>query len=386
MFKKGLLLINLLSPKVRRLTPVGLVVLLLSPCLLLTGVYRGSDDCNLSSNGMFKSYGTVLPRKIWQIWKVNPLEFSGRDIDLARSWTSKNPDYRYEVLTDQNSLLYVETNFGPGGINRPDIVQTYRSLTAPIIKADLLRYLVMYIDGGVYADIDVEALRPIGRFIPQSYDEDKVNMVIGIEIDEPYFVNHPILGQKSRSFCQWTFACKPHHPVMMRLIDSILTWLKDLSKKQGKHISELVLDFDDVITGTGPSAFTNAILAEMSKAAGHEVTWDTFHDISESRLVGGFLVLTVEAFAAGQGHSDSGNHDTRAALVKHHYHASGWPKSHPRYNHPIFGEVERCNWDKECVRRWDAETNAFSALPEAEQERQVLMVNAMNDVLNRPDE
>ena len=43
--------------------------------------------------------------------------------------------------------------------------------------------------------------------------------------------------------------------------------------------------------------------------------------MSESKLVNGVLVLTVEAFAAGQGHSDSGNHQARliekiAELVK----------------------------------------------------------------------
>ena len=72
-------------------------------------------------------------------------------------------------------------------------------------------------------------------------------------------------------------------------------------------------------------------------------------------------------FAAGQGHSDSGNHNARTALVKHHYHASGWPLSHPRFNHPIYGEVERCNWDAECVAKWDADTAAFNRLPLAEQ-------------------
>ncbi|KAL3462814.1 nucleotide-diphospho-sugar transferase [Aspergillus heterothallicus] len=316
---------------------------------------------------------TQFPRKIWQIWKTDPLAFEERDLKMARSWTSKNQEYRYEVLTDQHDIHYVQTHFGPEGFNRPDIVETYTALKARIIKADLLRYLVMYVEGGMYADIDVEALRPIGRFIPDRYEESDIDMIIGVEIDEPTFRDHPILGQKSRSFCQWTFMCKPRLPVMLRLTDNIIAWLHDLSAQQGKPISELEMDFDDVITGTGPSAFTGAVLAEMSLAAGYEVTWDTFHDITESKLVGGFLVLTVEAFAAGQGHSDSGNHDARAALVKHHYHASGWPNKHPRYSHPIYGEVEKCNWNKECVRKWDENTAAFAALSAEEQDRQIAL-------------
>lgn len=99
--------------------------------------------------------GHDFPKKIWQSWKVDPLNFDLRDSDTAKTWTVKNPGHRYEVLTDNNDLYYVETHFGPEGYNRPDIVETYRSLTAKIIKADLLRYLVMYGEGGVYADIDV---------------------------------------------------------------------------------------------------------------------------------------------------------------------------------------------------------------------------------------
>ncbi|KAH6665458.1 putative glycosyl transferase [Halenospora varia] len=315
--------------------------------------------------------GSQFPRKIWQTWKVDPLEFSARDLTVARTWVLKNPGHRYEVLTDNNDMYYVELHFGPTGFNRPDIVFMYRSLTAKIIKADLLRYLIMYVEGGVYADIDVEALKPIDRFIPDRYHERDVNMVVSVEIDQPYFKDHPILGRKSMSFCQWTFMCKPRLPVMMRLVDNIIHWLNDVAKKQGVPISEIALDFDEVISGTGPSAFTIAILAEMSKKTGKHVTWDTFHNLAESKLVGGILVLPVEAFAAGQGHSDSGNHYSRGALAKHHYHASGWPSSHPRYSHPVHGEVEKCNWDVECVKLWDYSKALFEKLPVEEQEKQI---------------
>ena len=48
-----------------------------------------------------------------------------------------------------------------------------------------------YVEGGVYADIDVEAIRPIKKFIPKKFDEADVDMVIGIEVDEPSFSFHP---------------------------------------------------------------------------------------------------------------------------------------------------------------------------------------------------
>jgi mannosyltransferase OCH1-like enzyme len=325
--------------------------------------------------------GPEFPRKIWQSWKIDPLGFEERDSTCARTWTSKNPGHRYEVLTDNNDLHYVETHFGPAGLNRPDIVHMYRSLTAKIIKADLLRYLVMYVEGGVYADIDVEALKPIDRFIPERHNERDVDMVIGVEIDQPEFKNHAILGKKSQSFCQWTFMCKPGLPVMMKLIDNIIKWLNDVAQTQHVPVSEIVLDFDEVISGTGPSAFTTAILAEMTARSGQPVDWDYFHNMAESKLVGGILVLTIEAFAAGQGHSDSGNHNARAALVKHRYHASKWPTMHPRYSHPVLGEVELCNWEPECVKIWDYNKALFESLPPEEQAKQIADKQAADALL-----
>jgi mannosyltransferase OCH1-like enzyme len=361
--------------QIRKVYPVCVACILLFLYLSTSSSVSSADEQAVEltiTEGHF-------PRKIWQTWKVDPLEFEERDLTVARTWVSKNPGHRYEVLTDQNDMYYVETNFGPLGLNRPDIVFVYRTLTAKIIKADLLRYLVLYMEGGIYTDIDVEALRPIDRFVPTRYAEKDIDMVIGVEIDEPDWVDHPILGSKSRSFCQWTFMAKARQPVMMRLIDGILAWLHNLSKKQGVPISDLTLDFDEVISGTGPSAFTEAVLAEMSEKAGKPITWDTFHDMTESKLVGGFLVLTVEAFAAGQGHSDSGNHDARAALVKHHYHASKWPTNHPRFNHPMFGEVEDCNWNDECIHAWDENVKNFDNLPKDEQIRQIAMKQARED-------
>ena len=319
--------------------------------------------------------GASFPQKIWQVWKVDPLDFEERDAVNSRTWVNKNPSMRYEVLTDSNDMTYVEEHFGPNGLNRPDIVNFYRAVNLPIIKADLLRYMVMYADGGIYADIDVEALKPFHRFVPERYDEQDIDMIVGVEIDQPVWRNHPILGKKSTSFCQWTIISKPHQPVMLRLIENIMHWLKGIARKQGVSISDVQLDFDQVISGTGPSAFTIALLEEMNKVnkktRGPKVTWDTFHNMDESKVVGRILVLDVEAFCAGQGHSNSGNHDARGALVKHHYHASNWPSRHPRYRHPIFGQVEDCNWDPQCVHDWDKNVAAFNKLSEHDQKKRI---------------
>ncbi|KAK3951836.1 nucleotide-diphospho-sugar transferase [Pseudoneurospora amorphoporcata] len=374
---------NRIPTQLRRSLPLYAVVVVLFFFIFNAHVFTLSSPANSiishqSTQKPLQSDEHGFPKKIWQSWKVDPYHMATRDLDTAKTWTTKNPGYRYEVLTDHNDMVYVESQYGPSSeINRPDIVDFYRSVNISIIKADLLRYLIMYAEGGVYADIDVEALRSIKRFVPERYWDSlaEIDMVVGIEIDQPEFKDHAILGSKCMSFCQWTFMCKPRLPVMLNLVESIMAWLDGLAAKQNVHLSELQLDFDEVISGTGPSAFTTALLKEMNRIkppsmASKEITWDNyFHAMDESKVVSRVLVLDVEAFAAGQGHSDSGNHNARGALVKHHYHASNWPSKHPRYAHPVYGEVERCNWDLACVEKWDRDVEAYKALSIEEQNK-----------------
>lgn len=386
---------NRVPTQMRRLIPIYAICLCLVLLFLNADVLPSSSPKRSSSvfskrnaktspkkHDVETYEGTRFPRKIWQTWKTDPYSFDERDFNTAKTWAVKNPDYRYEVLTDNNDLGYVEDKFGPKGFDREDIVDMYRTVNATIIKADLLRYLIMYAEGGVYADIDVEDLRPVHKFIPERYNEQDIDMVVGVEIDQPEFQDHPILGKKSQSFCQWTFMAKPQLPVMLKLVENIMNWLNDIAESQNVPVSEIVLNFDQVISGTGPSAFTMAILDYMneqakasakarrgSKAA--TITWDDFHDLDESKVVSRILVQNVEVFAAGQGHSDSGNHDSRGALVKHHYHASNWPSRHARFAHPVYGEVERCNWNADCVRRWDEDIAAFNKLSPEEQKKKI---------------
>lgn len=183
-----------LPKEMRRILPIYVTVVCLVLFFAKTNPYRSPLEASDVIKRVLAAYQTplqttrsVFPKKIWQTWKIDPLDFEVRDSERARSWPRLNPGHRYEVLTDSNDLHYVEEHFGPGpgGLNRPDIVNMYRSLNATIIKADLLRYLMMYIEGGVYADIDVEALKPIDQFIPSHIDEGDVDLVVSVEIDEP---------------------------------------------------------------------------------------------------------------------------------------------------------------------------------------------------------
>ena len=44
--------------------------------------------------------------------------------------------------------------------------------------------------------------------------------------------------------------------------------------------------------------------------------------------------------------------------------------------HPIVGEVEDCNWNMDCVNKWDEDKAAFDALSPEEQAKQIAIKEA----------
>lgn len=75
--------------------------------------------------------------------------------DDERGWTNtcitQSPQYQAEFLTDQSADDLVKDRFA----GRSDIVDTCIVPTVPILMANLLRYLLLYAEGGVWLDPDV---------------------------------------------------------------------------------------------------------------------------------------------------------------------------------------------------------------------------------------
>jgi len=91
-----------------------------------------------------------IPKIIMQTWKNK---------DVPSEWKSSlnsvkkiMPDWKYVLMTDEDNLNFVKTHF-------PDFVKTYKSLEYPIMKADAIRYMFLYVYGGVYMDLDIEVVK-----------------------------------------------------------------------------------------------------------------------------------------------------------------------------------------------------------------------------------
>lgn len=193
------------------------------------------------------------------------------------------------------------------------------------MKSDLLRYLLLSAEGGVYSDTDTVALKPIDKWIPDEF-KGKVSVVIGIEFDRLdggawADINHWV------QFCQWTIAAAPGHPVFRKMVDRILVSLDDLAAAHKvPHFEKLdKLKSFEVMNSTGPAAWTDVVFSQLQEFDPSLKDTKDLSPVSKARLIGDILVLTIDGFGMGQQHSNSTHDGTtpEAALVKHLF-KGGW--------------------------------------------------------------
>lgn len=94
----------------------------------------------------------MIPKIIHQSWKTKTL--GTIEEQYANTWKTLHPQYEYWLHTDEDNLELV-TNY------YPQWLALYLGYKFDIQRADLARYMYMHQYGGIYADLDLECLRPI---------------------------------------------------------------------------------------------------------------------------------------------------------------------------------------------------------------------------------
>jgi hypothetical protein len=174
----------------------------------------------------------MIPRIIHQIWQGSPVPsiWAG----LAKSWQRLHPEWGYRLWTDADSRPFVEGQY-------PEFLGVYDSYAYPIQRADALRYLLLHHFGGVYVDMDIECLRPIGELLAAQR---------AVVVPEPSA--HAIERGEASYLSNAFFAAEPGHPALSALIrvlandSAVAVTHRDVSEMTGPH------RFDRVCQAIGP--------------------------------------------------------------------------------------------------------------------------------------
>jgi mannosyltransferase OCH1-like enzyme len=92
----------------------------------------------------------VFPKIIHQTWKDEKVP--AFLAPCQESWKRLNPSWEYRLWTDADNDALVRDEF-------PSLLDLYRSLPRAIHRADFARVLYLWRFGGLYVDLDIEALR-----------------------------------------------------------------------------------------------------------------------------------------------------------------------------------------------------------------------------------
>lgn len=102
-----------------------------------------------------------IPKIIMQTWKNKDVPYQWKP--SPQSIEELMPDWRYVLMTDEDNDRFVKRYF-------PDFWEVYDDLEYPIMKADAIRYMWLYINGGIYMDLDIAVTKPLDKLFGERAD------------------------------------------------------------------------------------------------------------------------------------------------------------------------------------------------------------------------
>ncbi|KAG0154136.1 hypothetical protein PDIDSM_1516 [Penicillium digitatum] len=232
-----------------------------------------------------------IPDKVWHSAKTDDISENQRT--WVNSWSSTTPECRQELLTDRSGEAFVRAYYQE---TRPDIVEAIETLSIPILRADLLRYLI---------------------FAEGEYKDQNIDLIVGLEFD---FAYRGPEAEVASQFCNWVFAAPPSSRNLLVVVNAVVNKLKEIAKTNNVSLSGITLEMlKDVVNVTGPKIMTIAILESLGQLLNRTVDDRDFSGIKHPKLVGDVLIMPGVSFAAAQNGFPVDQGD---ALVTHHYEGS----------------------------------------------------------------
>lgn len=262
--------------------------------------------------GVKSQSNTEIPKKIW--YKLGPKGLDAK----TRAWTDScikaNPGYNVSFMNDDTADTYVKEKFGK---KYPDLVELYLGLSVPIFKADLLRYLFLFAEGGVYLDLDVSCSEPIDQWVP-AQDIGKVAVAAGWEFDVGWGENF------IRQLATWTIMSAPNSPHMWNVVLDIQKTMRDaMHEHRLESSANLTMKMlGDVVDVTGPRRFTRSIFSSLEKQGLKPENMAPYEKLLEPKMMGDLLIMPGWAFAPSSNKYEDG-YKPPSPYVTHHY-AGTW--------------------------------------------------------------
>ena len=181
--------------------------------------------------GMAKGDVSAIPMNIHQIWinRDPGVAIPEEWLEWSKSWKKFNPEWNYRLWQTKKIEAFMAEKY-------PDLVGFYNSFESDVQKSDVARLLLLDAFGGIYADLDMECLRPLDELI-------KGRTCIACCESR----RHSRLFDLRRMLCTNYIASAPGHPFLAHTVREMVEGIRTL------HFVYPVME------STGPLMFTRAL-------------------------------------------------------------------------------------------------------------------------------
>jgi hypothetical protein len=160
----------------------------------------------------------MIPKIIWQTHEYKHEDIPENFLRTIQTWKNLNPEWQHRYVDATERARQVK--------EYSQTLYRYYLLADNITQADIWRYIAIYRDGGVYADMDSICNMPLDYMIDKYYNgEDVISLQIMVDYQLP-----KIDGEyQSSGVNNSNFAGIKNSKIMKLIIEEIITKYKKIT-------------------------------------------------------------------------------------------------------------------------------------------------------------
>ena len=143
-----------------------------------------------------------IPKRVMQTWEhkqLNP-EFQA----IVDTWKTHNPRHEFVLMDAAEREQFIRAHFERA------VITAYQRIVPGAYKSDLFRYCYLWVNGGVYADIDTRCMGSLDDFLTPG-----AKLVVPIDLNLS-------ANEGTHNLACGFIAAVPRHPALMRCIQAIV--------------------------------------------------------------------------------------------------------------------------------------------------------------------
>jgi len=166
-----------------------------------------------------------IPKTLIQTYKTNRIhpQLHNNILEILKI----NQEYDYRLVTDEEGVELISKYF------HERVLNAFHQLVLGAAKGDFIRYIVLYLYGGVYLDLDASI-------------NLNLNTVIQPNDEFIFFING------DRNLEQFCFMIRPQHPLLLKIIEEMVQRIENKE--------------NNIFKATGPTLFNDVIYNAMNNS------------------------------------------------------------------------------------------------------------------------